>query len=101
MKSLANLDVLILPIDGSSHILSYDNIAAIIAELRPRIVIPGHYYTKGASSVLTTLSDASDWVSRQPDAETLSSSRLSLSAEDVKNMTGTKVYYFGANFTTK
>lgn len=101
MEALAGVDVLILPIDGSSHILSYDNIGVIIAKLKPKIVIPGHYYTKGASSVLTTLSDASDWVSRQPNAETLTSSRLSLSADEVKKMTGTKVYYFGANFTTK
>jgi len=99
--ALKGVDVLIITIDGSSHILSYDNIAAAIDRIKPKIVIPGHYYTKGASSVLTTLSDASEWVGRQPNAKILDSARLVLKADEVKKMTGTTVYYFGANFTTK
>lgn len=101
MAALKGVDVLILPIDASQHILSYANITAILDAIKPKIVIPAHYYTKGASSVLTTLSDASEWVGRQPDATSLDTSRLTLTADDVKKMTGTKVYYFGANFTTK
>jgi L-ascorbate metabolism protein UlaG (beta-lactamase superfamily) len=101
MAKLKGVDVLILTIDGSSHILSYDDIAGAIANINPKIVIPGHYYTKGASSVLTTLSDADDWVSQQSNAVRLDSSRLVLKADEVKKMTGTTVYYFGANFATE
>jgi len=102
MAALKGVDVLILPIDASQHILSYDNIAVILDTIKPKIVIPAHYYTKGASSVLTTLSDADEWVSRQPNSpKRLDNSRLVLKADDVKKMTGTMVYYFGANFTTK
>jgi L-ascorbate metabolism protein UlaG (beta-lactamase superfamily) len=100
MDELKNVDVLILTIDGSQHILSYDDIAAAIANIGPKIVIPAHYYTKGASSVLTTLSDAEDWVSQQPNAVRLDNSRLVLNAAEVKAMIGTTVYYFGANFAT-
>ena len=101
MEALKGVDVLIITIDGSSHILSYDNLAAAIAKINPKIVIPGHYYTKGASSVLTTLSDAGDWVGRQSNAVMLDGSRLVLKAGEVKKMTGTTVYYFGANFATE
>ncbi len=101
MAKLQNVDVLILTIDGSQHILSYGDIADAIANIKPKIVIPGHYYTKGASSVLTTLSDAEDWVSKQSDVVRLTNSSLSLKASEVKKMTGTSVYYFGANFTTE
>src|SRR5690606_31400983 len=78
MEQLRGVDVLIMNIDGSSHILSYDQIAAAIAEIKPKIVIPGHYYTKGASSVLTTLRDAEEWVMGQSDVVQLDSSRLVL-----------------------
>lgn len=101
MSELKGVDVLILTIDGSQHILSYDDITAAIANINPKIVIPGHYYTKGASSVLTTLSDADEWVSQQSNAIRLDSSRLVLKADEVKKMTGTTVYYFGANFATE
>lgn len=100
MAALKNVDVLILPIDGSHHILSDEQVDRIIETLTPRIVIPGHYYTRGASSVLTTLRDASEWVDRQPDAVKLDSSRLELTAADVKQMNA-RVYYFGNHFTTE
>ena len=101
LKALKGVDVLILPIDQSSHILSYKNIADIIAAIGPKIVIPGHYRTKGASSILTTLGTAGDWVSKQPGAVRLKSSRLELDPAKVKAMTATAVYYFGANFTAR
>lgn len=101
LEALKGVDVLILTIDGSKHILSYDDIETLIAKINPKIVIPGHYYTKGASSVLTTLSDAEEWVGLQPNVVRLDDSRLALKADAVKKMTGTTVYYFGANFATK
>lgn len=101
MDALIGVDVLFITVDGSSHILDYGDIAEVIAKVKPKIVIPGHYYTKGSSSVLTTLSDADEWVSQKPGAVTLKSSRLVLNPDEVKKMSGTTVYYFGANFTTE
>jgi L-ascorbate metabolism protein UlaG (beta-lactamase superfamily) len=101
LEKLKNVDVLILTIDGSQHILSYDDIAKAISTINPKIVIPAHYYTKGASSVLTTLSDAAEWVSQQDNVVKLDNSRLILKADEIKKMTGPTVYYFGANFATE
>lgn len=67
---------------------------------RPKIVIPAHYYTKGASSVLTTLSNADAWVDRQPNATRLASSQLAISPIDIRNFKA-QVVYFGYNFATK
>ena len=61
MRHSKNVDVLIMNIDDSSHILSYEDVDAALLRYRPRVVIPGHYYTKGASSVLSTLSTAEKW----------------------------------------
>jgi L-ascorbate metabolism protein UlaG (beta-lactamase superfamily) len=97
MKMLKDVDVLILPIDGSHHILSNAQVKKIIEQLNPKIVIPAHYHTVGASSVLTTLSNADEWVNSQPGAVKLDGSRLVLTPGDVKNLHA-RVYYFGNNF---
>lgn len=63
-------------------------------------MIPAHYYTKGVSSVLTTLSNADAWVGRQPDAIRLASSQLTVSPADLRSLKA-RVYYFGYNFASK
>lgn len=92
----AGVDVLILPIDGSQHILSYAQADAIIDRLNPHIVIPEHYLTIGTSITLTTLGTADEWVATQANATTLTSATLTLKADAVKKMTK-HVMYFGGN----
>ena len=57
-----NLDVLILPIDGTEHILTFREVDAIIGKYKPRAVIPAHYLVHGAESVLSGLKTAEAWV---------------------------------------
>jgi L-ascorbate metabolism protein UlaG (beta-lactamase superfamily) len=97
---LKDVDVLIMNIDGSQHILSYEDVDNALDRYQPKVVIPGHYYTKGASSVLTTLSSADEWVDKQPDVTKLKTSQLVLNPEKIKNMKE-KVYYFGMNHATE
>ncbi len=40
---LGAVDILMLPIDGEEHLLTFDAVSAILKRLRPRIVIPIHY----------------------------------------------------------
>ena len=97
---LKNIDVLIMNIDGSRHILSYEDIDSALKRYNPKVVIPGHYYTKGASSVLTTLSTADEWVGRQTDVVRLNQSELILNPNKIKNLKS-RVYYFGVNHSKK
>lgn len=92
------VDVLVLPIDGSHHILDDAQVKKIMDEIEPKIVIPGHYYMPGVSSVLTTLRNADAWVKTQPNAVWLKSSRLVLTADEIKGL-HERVYYFGDHFT--
>lgn len=94
--ALENVDVLIMNIDGSQHILSYDDVDAAIAQYKPKVVIPGHYYTKGANSVLTTLSSADEWVDAQDNVTKLESSKIVISPETIKD-SRQQVMYFGMN----
>jgi len=89
---------LIMNIDGSQHILSYEDVDNALAKYQPKVVIPGHYYTKGASSILTTLSTADEWVDQQTNVTRLKTSRLVLNPNKIKEMKNA-VHYFGMNHT--
>ncbi len=93
---LENLDVLVLPVDGSQHILSYEQADAIVERLNPHIVIPEHYLTKGASITLTTLGTAEEWVTAQASHELLDSATLQLNASEIRQKSKHAVY-FGAH----
>jgi L-ascorbate metabolism protein UlaG (beta-lactamase superfamily) len=88
--------VVILPVDQSQHILSYQQANDVVARLNPKVIIPEHYLTKGASITLTTLGTAEEWTRQQPNHTLLDSATLKLSPESIKDM-DKQVLYFGAN----
>jgi L-ascorbate metabolism protein UlaG (beta-lactamase superfamily) len=95
---LKGLDVLVMNIDGSQHILSYVQINAILATFKPRAVIPAHYLS-GTELPSSSLKNADEWVETQKDVLKLTTPELLL---NVKMLSGTRgrVYYFGNNVKT-
>jgi L-ascorbate metabolism protein UlaG (beta-lactamase superfamily) len=98
--ALKNIDVLVLPVDASQHILSYAQADTIVARIKPHVIIPEHYLTKGASITLTTLGSAEEWTKSQKNHTILDSATLKLSAEMVEKM-DRHVMYFGNNHLKK
>lgn len=95
-KALTNIDVLILPVDQSQHILSYSQDDDIVNRIKPHVVIPEHYLTKGVSITLTTLGNADEWVAGKKGSITLDGPTLTLTADSVKKY-DRQVMYFAAN----
>ena len=90
------IDVLTLPVDASSHVLNYDQANAVVARLKPRIVIPTHYLIEGTSLAISVLRTADEWVAAQPKKRTLTSPKLTLGAAEVATM-DRDVLYFASN----
>lgn len=88
--------MLVLPVDSSQHILSYEQADKVVDRIKPHVVIPEHYLTKGASITLTTLGTSEAWTRRRKNHTMLESPTLSLNAADVRKM-DRHVLYFGAN----
>jgi L-ascorbate metabolism protein UlaG (beta-lactamase superfamily) len=99
-KQLMGVDVLILPIDGTEHILTYKEVDAIVRKYHPKAVIPGHYLVEGAESVLSGLKSADGWVQTQHDVRRLHTATLELTAAELSGAKG-RVYYFGDHFEAK
>lgn len=96
MRQLRDIDILTIPVDGSQHILSYEQGDNIVAALRPKAIIPTHYLCEGLSLTLTTLQTADEWVATQKNKTNLSKSSLRLNAAEIKAMKG-EFLYFGSN----
>ncbi len=95
-ENIGHIDVLTLPVDGSEHILSYEQANAIVDRINPSIVIPTHYLNETTTYTLSTLQPADDWVKAQKSHKMLGSANLSLNAGDVKKM-NREFMYFGHN----
>ncbi|PZV38809.1 MBL fold metallo-hydrolase [Mesorhizobium kowhaii] len=93
-KRWGRVDVLTLPVDGSEHVLSFEQGNEIVERLKPKIVIPTHYLQKGVSSALSTLQAADSWVNAQKRKRNLAESRLVLTADSIKDY-DREFFYFG------
>ncbi|NQV21585.1 MAG: MBL fold metallo-hydrolase [Rhodospirillales bacterium] len=98
--ALEGADILIIPIDGSQHLLSYAQIDEITARIGPKAVIPAHYHTQGATSVISTLGNADEWVDGRENSRKLDGPSISLTTDAVKDMSD-QVLYFGAHHLTE
>ncbi|MGF1474176.1 MAG: MBL fold metallo-hydrolase [Geminicoccaceae bacterium] len=95
-EAIGQVDVLTLPVDGSEHILSYDQADAIVERLKPKAVIPTHYLSEATTYTLSTLQPADDWVKQQKSFQMLDSAGLTLAAQEVAGM-DREFLYFGHN----
>lgn len=93
-KQWGKIDVLTLPVDGSQHILSYEQGNAIVDRLKPKVVIPTHYLAEGTSVTLSTLQTADEWVKSQKSKKTLTTPKLTLDSGEIASM-DREFLYFG------
>jgi L-ascorbate metabolism protein UlaG (beta-lactamase superfamily) len=99
-EALHGIDILILPVDESLHLLSEAEIDAVIERYAPKIVIPAHYRVKGASSVMTSLGTADWWAAKRKNVVRMTDPSLELSPDTISNYAG-RVIYFGSVFATE
>lgn len=92
--AIGRIDVLTMPVDGSQHILSYDQANAIVERLKPKVVIPTHYLGETTTYTLSTLQPADEWVKSQKSHKTLDGPSMTLAAADVASM-DKEFMYFG------
>ena len=93
---VGQVDVALLPIDGTQHVLSYGHVDAVMERLNPRVVVPHHYSAWDVMTRGSTLLPADDWVKRHHDARWLSEGSVALTPDYVKAQQRT-VIYFGGN----
>jgi L-ascorbate metabolism protein UlaG (beta-lactamase superfamily) len=97
---LQNLDILVLPIDGSKTLLTYDEANAIIEKYNPKAVIAAHYLVRGLTTDVSGLQSADEWVKTQKDVRRVENGEMVFNAAELKGA-NRRVYYFGDGFKSK
>lgn len=96
-EALKGLDILIMNIDDSGHILNAGQIKNIIDTYSPKAVIPGHYLVEGAELESSSLKSADNWVDAQEDVVKLNTAEMDFNYTMLKKAKK-RVYYFGNNY---
>ena len=82
-RAIGRVDVLMITVDDSNHLLSSEQVDGLTALLDPRVVVPMHYYIEGLTTVESTLKAPDGWLSSQPRVRRLQSPILSLRPDDL------------------
>lgn len=94
-EQIGNVDVVFVPVDGSEHILGYDQADSVLMKTGAKIAVPHHYLVPETTYVTSTLQTATEWVKRHPHTM-LTQAHFDISSADLKGKSG-HVYYFGSN----
>ncbi len=93
---LGAIDIALMPIDGSQHVLSYEQVARITARLRAKVIVPHHYYVWDITTRGSTLLPPDAWVKAQPAHRWLDGGTVRLHRDEVLRQSGL-VLCFGEN----
>ena len=86
-RAVGDVDVLLVTVDDSIHLLTYDEVDGLIDRLQPRVVIPMHYAIPGITSAECELLPPERWLERQQTVRRLDSHEADFSSEDLPNST--------------
>ncbi len=92
---IGQVDIVFLPVDGSKHILDYEQADAVVEKTGAKIAIPHHYLVPETTFFTSTLMPAEEWT-KTHEHTMLESASIELGLADVKGKSG-HVMYFGSN----
>ena len=78
VEAIGEVDVVIVPVDDSCHLLSYEEVDAFIELFAPRIVIPVHYFIPGVTAPESTLEPPDGWLARHGNVRRIAPGQITL-----------------------
>ena len=93
-QALGRIDIALLPVDNSQHVIGFGAVEQIIERLAPKVVVPHHYYIWDVLQRQSTLQSPEPWVAerdrlRRIDGPTATYTREALAGLD------REIHYFG------
>lgn len=95
LEQVGDVDIIFVPVDGSRHILDYEQADSVVAMTKANIAIPHHYLVPETTFYTSTLLPATEWTETH-DHTMLDSPSVVITKADVEGKEG-HVYYFGSN----
>ncbi|MBU2533497.1 MAG: MBL fold metallo-hydrolase [Alphaproteobacteria bacterium] len=89
------IDIALLPVDDSRHVMGFPMVEEVIARLSPKVVVPHHYYIWNVVQRQSTLLTPEKWLAEQAHVRRLEDSKTTYTAASL--LTETTVDYFGGH----
>jgi L-ascorbate metabolism protein UlaG (beta-lactamase superfamily) len=93
-KRIGDIDIALLPADGSYHVLSQQQLKEVAERISAKVIVPHHYYIWNVTTRGSTLLRPDPWVNQQANARWLDSGSVRLDRDYVRAQKGT-VLCFG------
>ena len=85
--SKASIDVLLVTVDDSNHLLSYEEVDSLIQRLEPRVVVPMHYQIPGLTAEDTGLEPPEGFLATQRNVKRLDGDTAVFSPQSLPSQT--------------
>lgn len=95
IEQIGDVDIVFVPVDGSRHILDYQQADSVVAMTNANIAIPHHYLVPETTFYTSTLLPATEWTETH-EHTMLDSPSVVITKADVEGKEG-HVYYFGSH----
>jgi L-ascorbate metabolism protein UlaG (beta-lactamase superfamily) len=86
-ERLGRVDILLMPVDDSQHVMGHGRVAQVIERLAPRVVIPHHYFIWNVVQRQSTLLPADGWIEAQPRVRRLTKPTAAYAPETLPDQT--------------
>ena len=86
-SAVGNVDVLLVTVDDSVHLLTYEEVNGLVQRLEPSVVVPMHYFIPGVSASGNDLLPPEGWLQRHQRVRRLDSHEVEISAGSLPEST--------------
>jgi L-ascorbate metabolism protein UlaG (beta-lactamase superfamily) len=81
VEAIGRVDVLIVPVDDSSHLHRFWEVQQLIETFEPRVVVPVHYFIAGVTEPGSTLLSPDTWLGTQDDVRHIHAPDVEISVD--------------------
>lgn len=92
---IGQVDIALLPADGSQHVLSFPQLEAVAARLGAGLIVPHHYHVWDITTRGSTLLPPDAWVNDRTGSRWTGAGSVRLTAADVRAHRGTVLCFGG------
>ena len=86
-RAIGEVDVLLVTVDDSNHLLNYEEVDSLVRRLEPKVVIPMHYQIPGLMADDTGLEPPEGWLHTQPTVKRLDGPTVEFNTQSLPSQT--------------
>ena len=84
-RAVGDIDVLLVTVDDSNHLLTYEQVDSLAQRLQPRVIVPMHYAIPGLHAGECELLPPEGWLARQRKVRRLESAQFEFANRNLPN----------------